>query len=909
MKYSVPFPLRFKKAKTTTYASSARLRTLSIFKSLMKPSAKSMIASVLETRYWKEVGQVVESMGKRGLLTSPTPPPRPQAMDNNDDGATKSNNNGHATAPTTNNAINNKNDAENHDVHDDIDDHVSNVQSCIIPPSHILSDGRYIHLPPHTINEQSAYFERAVASHGLIDIDDNDRADGGRRRRRKTKGSQSKKRRRAADGDEDGEDDDKRQENTLSSSTTASTTPFIHPLAIASARLRAHGIDELSKAINLGGLVMGGEYFGLSNIVAAAAANNDRNTADKSNPNGDDDELKKKKTDSTTTKTAKVESTNSLSSSNNNNGAIIQDEIISIDQRLRSSYILDRRQLQYTTASSSLTRHARRLLSSITATRIVDDRLRSLRHRWTMAVPEHGTSVNAGPVRPSETVAVDVEVYNRRRNGLDGGGGNAAATPMGRIARRVPRYATLELNDEYDIVPDIMSLKTIIRNVIDSLSQQKDDQGTDDMEVDDSDDDDYKKKIPPPSTLGNNAELVSCKTKAEPYAVATPTLVRMDSNNLDDPNKVPLLTLLFEIEKPSTGFVERATLSNLSFLSSLSNNNNDGDSSLDHHHTHPDEYVIESLQHSLFCASFFECIRAEIIPTQQSNNLQPHSQQQQKHKSYAWLSSKMEESFLPPPSLMAGGENDVRQLLCVIHCHEGELKVQLDAEYSLTVKLIEAGTAAAIGTINGPSETIQQVNDSSSNSSNNDGMKQISSGSQSPRQLRTLCRTLLLHSQSLYHDHCMRANKIKGCSSDLPTTGNEVPADLLFARKKSGETKYLSTPNILQSCVTLGCKIIVEKKVRLLLKQISQWLKCDMKCSTTTDDTIDIEWLSLDVFCPISRFVLLFRDLCLDVEIYGHALRVTSMTENIYRSVGFSTDLELEYYLKLELRKALLSNN
>lgn len=831
-------------------------------------------------------------------------------MDNVDNGEdnTKSNN-GHATA--TNDTVINNNvvDDENDNGHD-VDDDVDNVKSCLIPPSHILSDGRYVHLPPPTINEQSAYFERAVASHGLISIDDNN--DGGDGRRKKTGRQNSKKRRRAA---EDGEEVGKKDDDDDNNGAAKSSTPFVHPLAIASARLRAHGIDELSKAINLGGLVMGGEYFGLSNIVANA----DRSAAGKPSPNGDDDETKKKKTDSTI-KTAKIESTNSSSSSStssNNNGTIILDEITSIDQRLRSSYILDRRQLQYTTASTSLTRHARLLLSSIAAARIVDGRLRSLRHRWTMAVPDHGTSVNAGPVRPSETVAVDVEVYNRRRDGLVGGGSSnaaAAATTMGSIAKRVPRYATLELNDEYDIVPDIVSLRTRIRNVIDSLSQQQmgDDQGTDDMEVDDNNNDDEykKKKIPPPSSLGNNnAELVSCKTKAEPYAVAaTPTLGRMDSNNnLDDPNKVPLLTLLFEIEKPSTGFVERATLS--------SNNNDGGDSSLDHHHTQPDEYVIESLQHSLFCASFFECIRAEIIPTSSTTQQQQsYSQQQQKHKSFAWLSSEMEESFLPPPSLMAGDNTNNSQQLCVIHCHEGEFKVQLDAEYSLTVKLIEAGTAAAIGTINDTVDsnktsdtttgsTVQQLNDCSS--SNNDGMNRIS-GSQSPTQLKTLCRTLLLHSQSLYHDHCMRANK-EGRSIDPSTTQNEVPADVLFARKKS-ETKYSSTPNILQNCVTLGCKIVLEKKVRLVLKRLSQWLISDMRCSTTIDNTIDIEWLLLDVFCPYSKFVLLFRNLCLDVEIHGHALRITSMTEDGYRSVGFSTDLELEYYLKLELRKALLSN-
>ena len=499
-------------------------------------------------------------------------------MDNNDDNGEDDNtksNNGHAATTTTaidnnnNGTINNDDDEKNeNDIVEQRHDAV--LQSCsIIPPSHILSDGRYIHLPPPTSNEQSAYFERAVASYGLISIDNNNSGDGGRK-----KGGHSKKKRRRADN-EDGEDEDDKGKQT---------NPFIHPLAIASARLRAQGIDELSKAINLGGLVMAGEYFGLSNIVATN--NNDRAAAavkKENNGDGGDDTTKKKTIDSSTAiSTAKkvVESSTTSSSSNNNGSIILLDENTTIiDQRLRSSYILDRRRLQYTAASLSLSRHAHRLVSSIAVTRIVDDRLRALCHRWTMAVPEHGISVNAGPVRPSETVTVDVEVYNRRNSGLVGGNNatTTATTAMGRIARRVPRYATLELNDEYDITPDIISLRTRIKTVIDNL-QQKQSKGTlssDDMEVDDIIIDDQKKeKIPTSCSLVHNAELASSyKTKAEPYTIANSTIGKMDPNNIllvDPKNNVPLLTLLFEIEKPSTGFVEHATLSLNSSSSVLS---------------------------------------------------------------------------------------------------------------------------------------------------------------------------------------------------------------------------------------------------------------------------------------------------------------------------------------------------
>eukprot|EP00970_Alexandrium_tamarense_P016154 scaffold6206_cov69-Alexandrium_tamarense.AAC.1 len=63
------------------------------------------------------------------------------------------------------------------------------------------------------------------------------------------------------------------------------------------------------------------------------------------------------------------------------------------------------------------------------------------------------------------------------------------------------------------------------------------------------------------------AGTIACKTKAEPFAVADPTLGQIDPDF--DPDKVPLLTLLFEIEKSSTGFSQRATLSS-SFTSSTS---------------------------------------------------------------------------------------------------------------------------------------------------------------------------------------------------------------------------------------------------------------------------------------------------------------------------------------------------
>ena len=109
--------------------------------------------------------------------------------------------------------------------------------SHVVPPSHILSDGRFVRLPPPTAHEHSAFFERAVAAQSLISADDDE------------VGKKRSKRRQSSDGDNISNDKSKKAKKA--------DAAFIHPLAIASARLRAKGSDELSKAINLAGLVMG----------------------------------------------------------------------------------------------------------------------------------------------------------------------------------------------------------------------------------------------------------------------------------------------------------------------------------------------------------------------------------------------------------------------------------------------------------------------------------------------------------------------------------------------------------------------------------------------------------------------------------------------------------------------------
>ena len=88
----------------------------------------------------------------------------------------------------------------------------------------------------------------------------------------------------------------------------------------------------------------------------------------------------------------------------------------------------------------------------------------------------------------------------------------------------------------------------------------------------------------------------------------------------------------------------------------------------------------------------------------------------------------------------------------------------------------------------------------------------------------------------------------------------------------------------------------------LFLKRLSKWLVEELKC----EDKIIIEWLPLALFDSHSRFALLFRQLCLDIQIDGDELRVTQTSDfGVFKTVGFGSEVELEYFLKLEFCREL----
>lgn len=314
-----------------------------------------------------------------------------------------------------------------------------------------------------------------------------------------------------------------------------------------------------------------------------------------------------------------------------------------------------------------------------------------------------------------------------------------------------------------------------------------------------------------------------------------------------------------------------------------------------------DEQVIEALQHSLFCAKLFDSIRREIASsatattTATSRTRTKPQNSSTPSQNAVWLSNEMDESFLPPPSVMAGGRDTGGSSgLSVVHCHEGEVKVQLDPEYSLTVKLIDT------------KHTQRQKDDSRTNAS---------SGSQSSKQLHVLCQQLLLHSQFVFHDHCIRMQEESDSpsSDDSPnmksvnyasnfSSQTQTPGHPLTRKKKIKES-----PRILQSSVVLGAKILLERKIRKALRRLARLHK--KKSTGMTSHSLAVEWLPLSIFDSYSKFSLsLWETFCIDVSIHGGEITVTGFGDHgEYRMVTFGSSDEFEMYVRLQMEKILSS--
>jgi hypothetical protein len=504
------------------------------------------------------------------------------------------------------------------------------------------------------------------------------------------------------------------------------TAPKVHPLAVASARLQSSGLQELNRAINLSSLVQTGEYLGLTTIVdpslEAEAANQSTSTA------------------------------------------AIKTLAQRDEEKVKATFVLKRKRAQFEKASTVLERHRKRLEAAIDAQAVVDKRLFELRKQWRLVAPEHGTRARLHAARPTEVVAVDVDVYDRDRVG----GGNKALigeqpSLAGRLASRVPRFATIELKDTY---------QSLLKNK--RQEEKEKSEVSEEMEVDGEEKKDEIKNTQEPFLY----------TRAEPFAVADPTLGRVMENF--DPSKIPMLTLRLDIQKSSTGFLQSA------FLTPMATIENAQGAATTYH---ADEQVLVSLQHSLFCAALFGSIRSEL----DAEKAPAQAGAAQKVQPVAWLSCDSEQNFLAPPSVLAGrNSGHGLSALSVVHCHEGELKVQLDSEYTLCIKLVEADIEKGDSLEETPKNTATDASDS---------------GSQSPEQLHALCRALLLHAQEVYHQHSLYLRAHAKKKREEEAALGDGPRGLAAIKKDD----VLEKPRILQSCVSLGSKMLFEKRVRKAL--------------------------------------------------------------------------------------------
>lgn len=725
-----------------------------------------------------------------------------------------------------------------------------------LPPSHILEDGRFIYLPPPSAAERSRFFERSIAKHGILE------ADMKRQDLSNTTTATAARNNNSTAMEEEEEAEEAEQDKTA---------PKIHPLAVASARLQSNGLNELNRAINLATLVQTGEYFSYTNIVDPSLEADAATTAG---------------TKSTASSASAAAAAATVSSS-------LLTSSKATTQRIEALYCLKRKVTQFEKASTVLKRHEKRLRAGIASQKVIDRRLFQLRQQWRLVAPEHGTRARLHAARTNEVIAIDVEVYDDRKMGNNNMLGNEhndsrkAVSLAGRLASRVPRFATIELQDNFQIPSSEKDSKPNG----DKMNQSDDDvamvaaepeSNGQDVEMESAEDKTNGDRNYS-TTLSSDDDLTKY-TRAEPFALADPSLGRVMENF--DPSKIPMLSLQLDIQKQSTGFLKSARLEPMSTLTVANDDTEDAPIS-DEIPSSSDEDLLVSLQHSLFCANIFESIRNELDPDNVSSGTKNASTSFSPVKpktlqNMAWLSSESDENFIPPPSFLVGGDAARRLTeLSVIHCHEGEVKVQLDCEYQLCLKLVEAN--AEEGALASPQKESGDIMEFS--------------GSQSPAQLHALCRALLLHAQDVYHQHSLYLGERERKKQEEEAANGDGPRGLARIKKEDIPEKA----RILQSCVSVGSKMLFEKRIRRALTRVSKWVH------TTYGETLQIEWLALSIFDLHSKFAASCRQYVVDGVIARDALtttRITHTTED-YRKAHFHSEREFEIYLRIELKRHL----
>lgn len=117
--------------------------------------------------------------------------------------------------------------------------------------------------------------------------------------------------------------------------------------------------------------------------------------------------------------------------------------------------------------------------------------------------------------------------------------------------------------------------------------------------------------------------------------------------------------------------------------------------------------------------------------------------------------------------------------------------------------------------------------------------------------------------------------------------------------------EIVTSPLTLQTCVSLGAKMLFETRIRKCIRKVKDWLARSLP---SAHDKLCVEWLILPLFDMAAQFTLSVGSWYIDANIVCDEMTVTSFGENgEYRKVKFHSDKQFEVYLKTALRRVVLS--
>jgi len=609
------------------------------------------------------------------------------------------------------------------------------------PHSHVFADGRFMPVVTPTAKEQATVFAQEVAKAGLIQI--NDRHD-------------------ELDAPEDSVQQKQRQKQ-----------PLIHPIAQATGHIRGQCLGELSKAVNLAGLVLGGEYIELHHVLQNDYAE------DGITDNGG------KRDSRSTTQTINDTFANSFVEPSTD------PQILQLDSALRANFILQRKQKNYLSCQRTLHRHATACYAATALYHYHLDRHMLLlrRNGWKMTLPLRKKMLESMSSRKRMISSRDIAALQLNIYRVDP---PTSPRSISSLFSRVPHFATVEIIDKA-----ISSLSSCQKHPSTSYHRRSSKKRRTDM------DSSVKKEevhvhpnhetpsLPTePMHSTTSPSYLSSIVQIQPLTYGS-TDTSISSTRHDNICR----SLVFQLEDTTNGnIISQHELSHSSEI-------------LDHAGHDSEDSILDTLQQSLFCAQLFESLKSEVLQFTSSSGLATKGSNigtatsTQSHSTTAtsiWLPRGMSDAGIPPPSLMIGSgkvggsvpvviENvDILPRFTVIYCHEGEFKILFNSRYTLIVTLQEYSLDRCI-----------KVTEIANNIDVNPEY----------RRLSLILRLLLLHSQSMYHVYRKELDEV------MPPSVSD---------KSIQESP--SPPRILQSCLALGSKCIMEFEIRKNLEVKTRFL-------------------------------------------------------------------------------------